>query len=294
MRDTKIEWCDSTWNPVTGCLHNCSYCYARRIATRFALSGGVCISTDEPEKAKGIFVRNLSDSDTGEAVGVALEFTAPYLDGKGKAAAYPVGFEPTFHRYRLKQPKCWHEPKNIFVCSMADLFGKWVPERWITEVLNAADEARHHRYLFLTKNPRRYTEYGVPMDGNKWYGTSITTAKEMERIHWLNAGSAFVSFEPLKEDVEPEGWVNFKYINWVIIGAETGNQRGKVTPEPAWIEKIVKTAKRYAIPVFMKNSLIPIVGEQGMIREFPWETMLAGTGKTAGATAAQDVLLPAT
>ena len=26
---TKIEWCDSTWNPVTGCLHGCEYCYAR-------------------------------------------------------------------------------------------------------------------------------------------------------------------------------------------------------------------------------------------------------------------------
>lgn len=29
---TKIDWCDSTWNPVTGCLHGCAYCYARKIA----------------------------------------------------------------------------------------------------------------------------------------------------------------------------------------------------------------------------------------------------------------------
>ena len=35
MDKTKIEWCDSTWNPVTGCNHNCGYCYARGIATRF-------------------------------------------------------------------------------------------------------------------------------------------------------------------------------------------------------------------------------------------------------------------
>ena len=32
---TKIDWCDATWNPVTGCLHDCEYCYARRIAERF-------------------------------------------------------------------------------------------------------------------------------------------------------------------------------------------------------------------------------------------------------------------
>ena len=32
---TKIDLCDSTWSPVTGCLHGCEYCYARRIAERF-------------------------------------------------------------------------------------------------------------------------------------------------------------------------------------------------------------------------------------------------------------------
>lgn len=36
MDKTKIEWADATWNPVTGCFHSCEYCYARRIAERFA------------------------------------------------------------------------------------------------------------------------------------------------------------------------------------------------------------------------------------------------------------------
>ena len=31
----KIEYLDFTWNPVTGCLHNCPYCYARKITNRF-------------------------------------------------------------------------------------------------------------------------------------------------------------------------------------------------------------------------------------------------------------------
>lgn len=35
MNKTGIEWCDMTWNPVTGCRHECEYCYARRIAARF-------------------------------------------------------------------------------------------------------------------------------------------------------------------------------------------------------------------------------------------------------------------
>ena len=32
---TKIPWCDATINFVSGCLHNCEYCYARGIARRF-------------------------------------------------------------------------------------------------------------------------------------------------------------------------------------------------------------------------------------------------------------------
>lgn len=45
MNKTKIEWCDSTWNPVTGCLHGCEYCYVRRIVQRFSGLDGV--SSDE-------------------------------------------------------------------------------------------------------------------------------------------------------------------------------------------------------------------------------------------------------
>ncbi len=34
MNETKIEWTDLTWNPVTGCRNDCPYCYARRISAR--------------------------------------------------------------------------------------------------------------------------------------------------------------------------------------------------------------------------------------------------------------------
>lgn len=31
----KIDWTDWTWNPITGCLHGCEYCYMLRMAKRF-------------------------------------------------------------------------------------------------------------------------------------------------------------------------------------------------------------------------------------------------------------------
>jgi len=40
MNKTGIEWTDYTWNPVTGCLNNCEYCYARKLAKRFKFKNG--------------------------------------------------------------------------------------------------------------------------------------------------------------------------------------------------------------------------------------------------------------
>lgn len=34
-----IGWAKWSWNPITGCLHNCPYCYARDIANRFYEQG---------------------------------------------------------------------------------------------------------------------------------------------------------------------------------------------------------------------------------------------------------------
>lgn len=38
MNKTKIEWTDYTWNPITGCKHECFYCYAKKLFTRFGKS----------------------------------------------------------------------------------------------------------------------------------------------------------------------------------------------------------------------------------------------------------------
>lgn len=53
-RKTKIDWAEATWNPVTGCLHGCPYCYARRIANRFSskqdtAAPGALFEYDEPQ-----------------------------------------------------------------------------------------------------------------------------------------------------------------------------------------------------------------------------------------------------
>ena len=41
-------------------------------------------------------------------------------------------------------------------------------------------------------------------------------------------------------------------------------------PKKEWVESLVEDAMASVVPVFMKDSLIPIVGEENMRREFPW------------------------
>ena len=143
---TKIDWCDSTWNPVSGCLHGCEYCYARKIAERF---GGA----SETHNNECCYECQWETEGTGEI----HELDEPIYDyDHGRNAPYPFDFDPTFHRYRLDEPQKWKKPRNIFVCSMADLFGDWVPDEWIREVFQACEAAPQHRYLFLSKNPGRY------------------------------------------------------------------------------------------------------------------------------------------
>lgn len=260
MKRTKIEWCDSTWNPITGCFHGCEYCYARRIAERFK-------PFDMPHLTeKGIYER-LNELDT--------PIITECKDGKERTCAYPYGFEPTLHRYCLGD-YAGKKDRTIFVCSMADLFGSWVPDSWIEEVFAACEKAPQHRYLFLTKNPQRYIDLAIagklPPKDNMWYGTTATTSDEP--FFYGGAWHTFVSIEPILRDYsgEIQGMCD-TFAQWVIVGAETGNRKGKVVPEKSWIDAITKTCIESNITLFMKDSLIPIVGEENMFRELPWEYM---------------------
>lgn len=281
---TKIDWCDSSWNPVTGCLHGCEYCYARRIAERF---GAREIYDPECQCQRHLIERGML-TGTGKPLELDYPWEQKNKDGSITNAAYPFGFEPTFHRYRLDEPQRWKKPRTIFVCSMADLFGYWVPDEWIAEVLKACDAAPQHRYLFLTKAPSRYEKISSLMPS--WeemyleksrpvmmFGASATDDAMMAVAYKSNA--EWVSVEPILEPIEPEWFISasgsngdystFRRWEWVVIGAETGNSKHKTVPKREWVEEIVKVCKEYGTPVFMKDSLRDLMRD-GFRQEFPW------------------------
>lgn len=260
MNPSGIEWCDYTWNPITGCLHECPYCYARRMTARFA--GDVRLN----KMAKKDY--SLVSANNGEDLYV---LDAPMLNETGKPLVYPFGFAPTLHRYRMDTPAKLKMGKNIFVGAMADMFGAWIPDSWLDEVFEVCTQHSIHNYLFLTKYTQRYEQYCVPAGENMWYGTTITRENDIGRIIYLPAERRkFVSIEPLMEDIEPQNnYLMFRRTDWVIIGAETGKRKDKTVPQLEWVKKIVLEAERNGIPVFMKDSLLPIVGEENMRKDFP-------------------------
>jgi protein gp37 len=263
MNTTAIEWCDMTWNPVTGCLHDCPYCYAEKQAKRYN-------PNHEEIKATARYV--------GIGRNGLYDITEPW-DYDGRTLAHPFGFSPTFHRYRLEEPQLKKKPQNIFVCSMADLFGNWVPDGWIEKVIDVCEGASQHRFLFLTKNPKRYIELNkkglLPMRNNFWYGTTATTE---ESIYWHSENhNYFISIEPIMNDFTNDFTTEVQriigapmYLPWVIVGAETGNRKDKIIPERKWIKNIVNQCRCTGTAVFLKKSLAEIWGEP-LIQEYPWE-----------------------
>jgi protein gp37 len=254
MNKTKIDWCDRSWNPVTGCLHGCDYCYARNIANRFYSA--------EHE-------RFLDMAD-----GLSKELESPIREWKtNRILPYPFCFEPTFHKYRLDEPQKIKQPQNIFVCSMADLFGDWVPEEWIQEVFEACDKAPWHNYLFLTKNPKRYRELTRLGGYNCWLGATIGQNEEKDREtikEMAHLSYNFLSAEPLHYDIS--NIIDYDNIDWLIVGEETGNRKGKIEPLDSWIRFLRDACRYYNMPLFIKEPLckkLPV-----MIQEQPHELSL--------------------
>src|SRR5215218_2896914 len=92
-----IEWTESTWNPVTGCTKvspGCKHCYAETFAERF----------------RGTIMPS------------------------GREHPFFCGFDPQLRRERLDQPFSWRTPRKVFVNSMSDLFGEFVPDEYLASV----------------------------------------------------------------------------------------------------------------------------------------------------------------
>ena len=166
-------------------------------------------------------------------------------------------------KLRLMEKK---RPQNFLLTGMSD-FSLWEPE-WREEIFSKMSQNPQHQYLFLTKRPEML-QFSTALD-NAWFGVTVTASKEKERIQALRehiqGGHYHVTFEPMFDNI---GDVDLSGVEWVVIGTETGRRKNKSVSRPEWVWNLTDQAKALGIPVFMKEDLLPVMGEDQMIQELP-------------------------
>ena len=177
--ESKIEWTDRTWNPVSGCHKvspGCEHCYAEAISLRFKRS--------------------------------TLPWTKPNADQN-----------VVLHHDRLDLPFRWKKPARIFVNSMSDLFHENVPDGFIAWVWNTMYQTPWHTYQILTKRPERMREVVRKWNDltGETSGVKLVRGPEATRAaHPSGRGQLFAAYldELLKASggVEQGAWPTFDWM----------------------------------------------------------------------------------
>jgi protein gp37 len=263
MQYTKIEWAEYTYNLITGCEYDCEYCFAKRLAK--AQSGDIR--------------RHKAMKDIYTEINGCYDLSTPIRDENGRIVEYPFGSAPTLHRYKTNDYKPVRESRRVLVNAISDGFSDSIPDEWIRFTFDACAATPQHYYMFLTRNPKRYAEVELPDGRHYWYGVTIAANRDLYKIDLLPPDrKTFVNFEPLMENIflSPE---DLKGINWITIGSMTGKVKNKVVAKREWVEPIIELANEMEVPVFMRDSLGAIMGEDAMIQEYPEELTLRGMGR---------------
>lgn len=193
-------------------------------------------------------------------------------------AAYPHGFEHHyFHPERLGEPLRVNQPARIFLDSMSDLMGHWVPEEQILQVLDVCRRAHWHTFQLLTKNAPRLLAYATAFPSNVWVGVSSPPdymwgkplsrtqqermlRKTLEVLQVLARDHNLVtwaSIEPLSWDVAPIIQEAPHALRWAVIGAAS-NGAQLFQPDPAHVQSlldVLDVLDAQGVPVFFKGNL---------------------------------------
>ena len=182
MAITKIEWTESTWNPVTGCTKvspGCLNCYAERMATRLKMMG-------QPNYTNGFQV-------------TLHEHVIEYpLRWKKPQTIFVNSMSDLFHE----------QIPEAFIHKIFHVMEKahWHQFQILTK--------RSERLIELAPK--------LCWPNNVWMGVSVeneTVKYRIEDLRYVPAIIKFLSLEPLLGPLES---LDLKNIDWVIVGGESG------------------------------------------------------------------------
>lgn len=213
--NSRIEWTDTTWNPVTGCTKisaGCDNCYAARFSERFRGVPGHPFEqgfdlTLRPERLtqpfawkrpRMIFVNSMSDLFHKEIPPMHI------------AAVFDTMERADWHIYQV-------------LTKRSSLLQRFINTRYRTR-----------------KAPAHI-----------WVGVSVENARATSRIGHLqkaNAAIRFLSVEPL---IAPVGQLDLRGIAWVILGGESGPGARQMKPE--WVLDIRDQCTAAGVAFFFKQ-----------------------------------------
>ena len=182
MAQSRIEWTQTTWNPITGCNKispGCKHCYAERMAKRLQAMG-------QPNYANG-FELTLHE----HMLKRPLEWNQPKL-------IFVNSMSDLFH-------------EDVPLAFIQRVFNTMREADWhCFQILTKRSE----RLMQLSPQ--------LEWPSNVWMGVSVETQKYTYRIEHLRQTNVYIKFLSLEPLLGPLSNLNLRGIDWVIAGGESG------------------------------------------------------------------------
>lgn len=267
MGDTKIQWANKVWNPVTGCTkvsEGCRNCYAERMANR--LRGRCGYPADEPfrvtlhpdrleeplrwRKPSMVFVCSMGDlfhEDIPESFISAVFYVMQVANQ---------------HSFLIltKRP-----------ARMAEFLDRWVhcdhayPD-YAWHIGAGSNSGRPYGYGHYRAEGKRR-----PPLPNVWLGVTVENQEMADKripiLLQIPAAIRFVSVEPLLGHINIAGYLGWNglrrmgdgllyrwaapKIDWVICGGETGPHARPMHPD--WARNLRDQCQAAGVPFFFKQ-----------------------------------------
>lgn len=248
--NTKIEWCDHTFNPWEGCQKvgpGCDNCYAEARNARYA--GGTAINW-----GPGAPRRRTS----------AANWRKPLAWNRDAGVFYAQ------HRHR----------QRVFCSSLADVFDNEVDPQWRRDLFDLIELTPNLDWLLLTKRignvVRMLPTHDWATRPNVWLGATVCNQEEADRdipkLLATPARTRFLSMEPLLGPVNIEwalshrldiaagflergqfspGFERVRPLDWVIVGGESGPNARPM--HPAWARSLRDQCQAASVPFLFKQ-----------------------------------------
>jgi protein gp37 len=213
MASTKIEWTESTWNPITGCTKistGCKFCYAEVMSRRLKAMGH--------EKYRNGFQLTLHPDVLNE----------PYTWKKPRMI-FVNSMSDLFHK-----DVPLHFIKDVFQVIREN------PQHVFQILTKRADILRYYD-----------SEGWLDWPHNLWMGVTVENTEVAHRIDNLRKTGArvkFLSCEPLLSALPG---LNLKDIDWVIVGGESGRTPRPMKEE--WVLDMKEQCRNANVAFYFKQ-----------------------------------------